>query len=137
MMTVMINALSPETLVQILDALPVRIFWKDRESRFLGCNKCFADDAGIADPAEFIGKSDFYFYHPDQARGFRDDDADVMFKGEPKLGIIERVVDGEGREMWLQTSKLPLRDANGVVVGVIGMYHDITSSQTSKQLEAA
>ena len=74
----MINALPPDVLTQVLDALPVRIFWKDRESRYVGCNKLFAADAGIEDPKEFVGKSDFYFYHPDQAKAFRDDDAEVM-----------------------------------------------------------
>jgi hypothetical protein len=74
----MINALPPEVLVQVLDTLPVRIFWKDRDLRFLGCNQRFADDASIADPQEFVGRSDYFFYPTEQASAFRDDAADVM-----------------------------------------------------------
>ena len=122
----MINALPSDVLTQVLDALPVRIFWKDRESRYLGCNKLFANDAGVDDPREFVGKSDFYFYHPDQAKAFRDDDADVMYSGQAKLGIVEKIVHESGRVQWVETNKLPLRDEAGRVIGVIGMYQDVT-----------
>lgn len=106
-----INAPSPDMLVRVLDTLPVRIFWKDRESRFLGCSRLFATDAGVADPSEFIGRSDFYFYHPDQAASFRDDDADVMHSRTPKLGIIEKLTKANGVVVWLETNKWPLFDA--------------------------
>ena len=118
----MINSLPPEVLVEVLDALPVRVFWKDRESRYMGCNKRFAEDAGVADPAEFIGKSDYYFYHPDQARAFRDDDADVMFTGTPRFGILEKLTKADGRTIWLETHKMPLRGAGGEVIGVIPTF---------------
>jgi PAS domain S-box-containing protein len=133
----MINALPPEVLVQILDALPIRIFWKDRESRFLGCNQLFADDAGIADPAEFIGKSDYYFFEPQQAAAFRDDDADVIFTGQPKLRIIERLTHVNSAVRWLETNKFPLRDAEGHIWGLIGMYQDITEQKRAEEMRAA
>ena len=123
----MINALPPDVLTQVLDALPVRIFWKDRESRYVGCNKLFAADAGIEDPKEFVGKSDFYFYHPDQAKAFRDDDAEVMYSGRAKLGIVEKIVHESGQVQWVETNKFPMRDQSGAVVGVIGMYQDVTA----------
>ncbi len=128
----MINALPPDLLVQVLDALPVRIFWKDRQLRFLGCNRLFAEDAGLSDPNEMIGKSDFYFYHPDQAAAFRYDDAEVMFSGKPRLGLQERLTRADGKILWLETNKLPLRNADGAVIGVLGMYQDIT---TRKEME--
>lgn len=128
----MINALPPEVLVQVLDALPVRIFWKDRDSRFLGCNKLFAADAGIEDPREFIGKSDYYFYHPDQAKAFRNDDAEVMWGGVAKLGILEQITDEDGAVRWVETSKLPLLNAAGEVIGVVGMYQDVTCRMTAQ-----
>ncbi|HVK79669.1 MAG TPA: PAS domain-containing protein [Verrucomicrobiae bacterium] len=133
----MINALPPEVLVQLLDALPIRIFWKDRESRFLGCNQLFANDAGIADPAEFIGKSDYYFFEPQQANAFRDDDADVMTTGQPKLGIVERLTHINCSVRWLQTNKFPLRDSDGNIWGVIGMYQDITELKRFEEMRAA
>lgn len=128
----MINSLPLEVLVQVIDTLPVRIFWKDRDSRFLGCNKRFAEDAGVEDPREFVGKSDYFFYHPDQASAFRDDDADVMFSGKPKLGILEKLTRADGQVTWLETNKWPLRNAEGGVIGVIGMYVDITDQKQSE-----
>lgn len=129
----MINALPPEVLVQVLDALPVRIFWKDQESRYLGCNQRFCEDAGVSDPNEMIGKSDYFFFHPDQASAFRDDDADVMFTGIPKLNIEEKLTRASGETIWLETSKLPLRDSEGCVIGVVGMYQDITARKLAEE----
>lgn len=128
----MISSLSLEALTQILDVIPVRVFWKDRDSRFLGCNRLFAEDAGITDPQEFVGKSDFYFYHPEQAHAFRLDDAEVMFSGNPKLGIIEKIVRDDGSVVWLETNKLPMRDGTGAVIGVIGMYFDISERKAAE-----
>lgn len=127
----MINSLPLNVLVQIVDTLPTRIFWKDRDSRFLGCNQLFAQDAGIADPHEFVGKSDYFFYHPDQAKVFRDDDAEVMFSGVPKLGILEKLTRANGQIVWLETNKWPLRDDEGEIIGVIGMYVDISEKKQS------
>jgi len=128
----MINALPSEILVQVIDALPVRIFWKDVESRFLGCNQRFADDAGVADPMEFIGKSDFYFYHPDQAVAFRADDTEILLTGQAKLGIEERLTHASGDILWIETNKMPMHDATGRIVGVIGAYHDITARKRAE-----
>jgi PAS domain-containing protein len=82
----------------------VRIFWNDCESHFLGRNQRFCDDAGVADPQEFVGKPDYFFYHPEQARAFRDDDAEVMFSGAAKLGIEEKLTRADGTVVWLETS---------------------------------
>lgn len=129
----MINALQSDALIQMFNALPVRIFWKDRDSRFLGCNQLFADDAGVPSPYEFIGRSDYYFYHPDQAAAFRRDDAEVMAVGAPRLGIEEQLTHSNGDVLWIETSKLPLRDNRGQIVGIVGLYFDITAR---KQAEA-
>ena len=129
----MINSLPPEVLVQVLDTLPVRVFWKDLDSRYLGCNQRFADDAGMSDPSDFIGKSDYYFYHPDQASAFRADDANVMYNGVAKMGIIEKLTRADGRTIWLETNKWPLRDESGRVVGIIGTYQDITERQLAQE----
>ncbi len=120
------NSLPPEVLAQALDALSVRLFWKDRDSRFIGCNKRFAEDAGVDDPQEFVGRSDYYFYHPEHAAAFRADDAEVMYTQQPKLGIIEKIVKDDGQVLWLETSKWPLRNAEGEITGVVGMYLDVT-----------
>jgi PAS domain S-box-containing protein len=130
----MFSSFVPEALVQAVKALPVRVFWKDRESRYLGCNQLFADDAGVSDIRDFIGKSDHYFYHTDQAAGFRADDAEVMSGGQPKFGIEEQLTLINGDVRWLETFKVPLTNAAGEVIGVLGAYHDITER---KRAEAA
>jgi len=132
----MMSSFPPEALAFVLDALTVRVFWKDRESRFLGCNKAFADDAGIADRAEFIGRSDYYFYHPEQASEFRRDDAEVMFADQPKLGIVEKLTKMGGEVIWLETNKWPIHDDKGQVIGVLGMYQDITERMRAEQIAA-
>jgi len=120
------HSLSDETLSLIIDALPVRIFWKDRESRFLGCNKLFAADAGITDAAEFIGKTDFYFFHPEQARAFRIADARVMASGEPQVALVEELTLPNGETRYVETNKVPLRNNAGEIFGVLGSYQDVT-----------
>ena len=130
------QTLSAESIVLVADALPVRVFWKDRESRFLGCNKLFAEDAGISDRSSFVGKTDFYFYHAEQARAFRIDDAQVMASGVSKLGIIEELTLENGETRWLETNKVPLRDENGRIVGILGTYHYV-SEPIGRAIKAA
>jgi PAS domain S-box-containing protein len=122
----LLHTLSAETLALIVDSIPIRIFWKDRDLRFLGCNKLFAQDAGVTDIASLIGKTDYYFYHADQARAFRKDDAQVIATGEPKIGIVEELTLETGETRWMETNKVPLRNQAGQIVGVLGTYQDIT-----------
>lgn len=122
----LLHTLSAETLALVIDAIPVRIFWKDCDLRFLGCNKLFAQDAGVADLESFVGKTDYYFYHADQARAFRKDDAQVIATGESKLGIIEELTLENGETRWLETNKVPLRNEAGQIVGLLGTYQDVT-----------
>jgi PAS domain S-box-containing protein len=126
----MISSLPFETLRQMLEALPVRIFWKDRESRYLGCNQIFAEDAGIADPSHFVGKTDFYFFPFHQADAYRFNDAEVMVTGEA-MTVEEQLTMPDGQVRWIQTHKMPLRNTSGAVIGVIGMYQHITEERRS------
>jgi PAS domain S-box-containing protein len=121
-----VHTLSAETLALVIDALPVRIFWKDRESRIIGCNKLYAADCGATAPEDVIGKTDYYYHHGEQARAFRIDDAQVMASGEPKLGILEQLTLESGETRWLETNKVPLRDHAGQIIGVLGTYQDVT-----------
>lgn len=130
----MIYGLPSEVMSELLTTLGVRVFWKDRESRFLGCNQLFADDAGIQNPADFVGKSDFFFYEPAQATAFRSDDAEVMETGCAKLHMIERLTHANGDVRWLETNKFPLRDVDGNVWGVVGMYMDVTERKRVEEL---
>ena len=122
------------TLNLVLDTVPQSIFWKDRESRYLGCNRVFAAAAGLDDPAGIIGKTDFDLPWPRaEAEGYRADDQEVMLTNRPKLHIIERLSQADGQRLWVDTSKSPLRDGTGQPFGVLGIYEDITAR---KQEEA-
>lgn len=117
----------------VLDALPARIFWKDRNSTFIGANQKFAEDARVRGPEDLVGKCDFDFYPPKQAEAFRADDREVMESGKAKVGIEEQLTLANGETIWLETNKLPLIDATGQVVGVLGSYRDVTERKRAAE----
>jgi rsbT co-antagonist protein RsbR len=115
-----------ELLQMVMDHIPQAIFWKDRDSIFLGCNERFARHNGIALPAEIIGKTDRDMPWAECADLYRADDRRVMEADTPKLNYEEPVPLPDGTEGWIRTSKVPLHDDTGAVVAVLGMYEDIT-----------
>lgn len=117
---------SRSLLQLIIENAPIRVFWKDRESRYLGCNGTFARDAGFGDPEELIGRTDFELGWRDQAELYHADDQAVMESGIPKLDFEEPSTTPDGQTVWLSTSKVPLRDKNDQIFGVLGIYKDIT-----------
>ncbi|MEA2783535.1 MAG: diguanylate cyclase [Rhodospirillaceae bacterium] len=120
------NGLPPELMLRaVLNALPVGLFWKDRDSRIQGCNQQFADDAGAAS-VDLIGKTNFELYPPAQADAYRADDLEVINSGQAKLAIEERLLLANGDTAWVETNKVPLRNTAGEIVGVLGTYRDIT-----------
>ncbi|MCS6938039.1 MAG: PAS domain S-box protein, partial [Roseiflexus sp.] len=113
------------TMLQlVIDNLPQAVFWKDRESRFLGCNRRLLADAGLTSVNEVIGKTDFDMPWKDRAAAYRADDRAVIEQG-PKVNIEEPLTRGDGSTIWLRTSKIPLQ-RDGEVIGVLGMYEDVT-----------
>jgi PAS domain S-box-containing protein len=115
-----------QMLALVLDALPVSLFWKDLDSRILGCNQKFAHDSGVAHPSDLIGKTNFDFYPKEQAEAFRADDLEVMSTGVAKLCIEESLLLATGETAWVETNKVPMRTKAGVVIGVLGTYRDVT-----------
>jgi len=112
----------------IMDTIPMRVFWKDRNSIYLGCNQPLANDAGFANPKELIGKNDFDCSWTNEAELYRQDDKHVMDTGNPKLAYEEPQTTAGGKTIWLRTSKVPLRDPDGNIYGVLGTYEDITET---------
>ncbi|HUU82044.1 MAG TPA: PAS domain S-box protein, partial [Phycisphaerae bacterium] len=117
----------------VLDAIPVRVFWKDRDHYYLGCNRLLARDAGLDDPQELVGRDDFAMVWRDRAERYRADDRKVMETLQPKLNYEEPQTTPDGRTIWLQTSKIPLQDGKGNVVGVLGTYEDITDRKRAEE----
>jgi two-component system sensor histidine kinase/response regulator len=126
-------AMSNDLLQTVIDTAPVRIFWKDRDSRYLGCNSVFSRDAGKPSPAELIGKDDYQMGWASEADLYRADDKRVMESGDSRLNYEEPQTTPDGRTIWLSTSKVPLRDASGAVIGVLGIYDDITERKNAEE----
>ncbi|MCA1901128.1 MAG: PAS domain S-box protein [Candidatus Hydrogenedens sp.] len=110
----------------ILDLLPVRVFWKDTDLRYLGCNLAFARDAGEKSPEDVIGKTDYSFPWKTQADMYRQDDRAVISTGVSKVFYEESQTTPDGGLIWLRTSKIPLVGIGGKSMGVLGIYEDIT-----------
>jgi len=96
-------------------------------SNYLGCNQAFAIGSGLKNPSEIIGKTDFDLpWSETEARDYRADDYEVMENGKSKLHIVEMQHQVDGRVAWFDTSKIPLRESGGLVIGVIGVSNDIS-----------
>ncbi|MCX6268634.1 MAG: PAS domain S-box protein [Bacteroidetes bacterium] len=110
----------------IINAIPVRVFWKDMNLVYLGCNKSFANDAGYSNPTDIIGKDDHQLTWSNQADLYRKDDRHVIDSGCSKLLIEEPQTTPDGNTITLLTSKIPMRNSKGEIIGVLGTYIDIT-----------
>ena len=125
-----------KSLIQeVVEGIPIRVFWKDRECRYLGCNSLFAQDAGFSHSRELIGKTDFDMVWHAQADSYQADDQLVMESGQPKLNYEEPLTSANGSLVYLRTSKVPLRDVNQEVIGILGIYEDITERKKAEKLE--
>ena len=121
---------SNQMLETVIDNIPQRIFWKDRDSRYLGCNMAFARDAGLAYTEQVIGKTDRDMPWGALADALRKADEEVIATGVPKMNHeFEVLIDGVHRAGI--TSKLPLTNGDGTVIGVLGSYTDVTDRKRS------
>ncbi|MFQ4137900.1 PAS domain-containing protein [Nodosilinea sp. PGN35] len=115
------------TMLQlVLDTIPQRVFWKDRNSIYLGCNLAFAQDLNLT-PDQVVGKTDSDLPFIVNACRYRAEDAQIVSSQTPGLGYEERLPSPDPEiERWARTSKVPLTDNDGEVIGVLGCYEDIT-----------
>ena len=126
---------SQQMLQILMDSMTNAVFWKDRQSRYLGCNKVFASFAGV-EPEAMVGLSDRDMPWADDpefdADWFFDWDQVVVESGQPRFGIIERLRSAAGEVRWIETNKVPLRDLSGVVIGVLGTFEDVTERRAAE-----
>jgi two-component system sensor histidine kinase/response regulator len=110
----------------LMDNLPDLIYFKDRVSRFMRVNRSMLLRAGFNDQSEMIGKTDKDLYADEHADAALTDEQTIIATGKPIVGIEEKETWPDGHETWVSTSKMPLRDAGGNVIGTFGLSRDIT-----------
>ena len=113
-------------LYTLLDNIPDSIYFKDRESRFLRVSRSLANKFGLDDPSDVVNKTDADIFTKEHARQARQDEVEIMESGQPLVARIERETWPERDDTWCSTTKMPLRDDHGNVVGTFGISRDIT-----------
>ena len=124
---------SEEMLKLVLDTIPQRIFWKDVSSVYVGCNAPLAHDAGFDDPSQLVGLTDYEMSWKPTADLYRADDRQIMDTGVPMINYEEPQVRSDGSEGWLRTSKIPLRAADGRIIGILCTYEDVTEQKRAEE----
>lgn len=120
-------------LHNILNTVPMRIYWKDLELNYLGCNRLFAHDAGLREPQDIVGHSDFQLGWAAQAERLRTDDRALIAAGNAKPFYEDLMPIPAHQHLRVRTAKVPLKDSQGVIQGVLGVYYDITEQKDLAQ----
>lgn len=107
---------SRQMLQLVIDNIPQRVFWKDTQLHYLGCNRAFSLDAGLRDQHLVVGKSDYDLAWKEEADAYRRDDRHAIESGVPRIHFEEPQHRSDGEVNWLRTSKIPLTDAQGTTV---------------------
>jgi PAS domain S-box-containing protein len=127
---------SQQLLQLVVDNIPEAIFWKDRNSVYLGCNQTFANVVGLASPADLgTGKTDFdlFPWAADAADYYRRHDRQVMEADCPEYHVIETQIQADGHQYWIDKNLIPLHNSDRQVVGILGTCEDITARRDADQ----
>ena len=126
-------AASQEMIELVINTIPQFVFWKDTDSVYLGCNENFAIIAGVGTPDKIIGKTDYDLsWNKEEADHFRDVDRQVIDSGAPKYNVVESI-HLDGKQAWMRTSKVPLHDEEGNVIGILGTFDDVTDTRAAEE----
>jgi two-component system cell cycle sensor histidine kinase/response regulator CckA len=126
-------ALQRAELRLLFDMTPAMIWFKDTENNIVRVNQRAAEAVGKP-IAEIEGKSVLEIYpYAQEAAKYYADDLEVIHSGKPKIGIIETLRDPEGKTIWIETDKVPIRDEGGKVIGIVVMAQDITRRRRSEE----
>jgi len=115
-----------DLLGMLLDHSPDAVYFKDRESRFIKCGRAVHGHLGLSSGDQAVGKTDFDFFTEEHARAAFEIEQKIVRTGEPVIGLVEKETWHDGRETWVLTSKMPLRDNAGNIIGTFGISKDIT-----------
>ncbi|MCX6028489.1 MAG: PAS domain S-box protein, partial [Chloroflexi bacterium] len=117
----------------LTDNIPDAIYFKDTESRFIRINQAHARLFGLSDPAQAVGKTDFDFFTEEHARSAYEDEQAIMRSGQPLVSKEEKETWPDGRTAWVSSTKMPLRDQEGQIVGTFGISRDITERKQAEE----
>jgi PAS domain S-box-containing protein len=117
-----------------MDFLPDAVFFKDRTGRFIRINRALASWYGLKDPAEAVGKSEADYYPQEFARSTLESEQSILKNGAPILDQEEKISGPDGKNRWVATSKIPLRDLRGKIVGIMGVSRDIKGVKRAEKL---
>jgi sigma-B regulation protein RsbU (phosphoserine phosphatase) len=133
------NALARERflLKTLMDNLPDHIYFKDRDSRFIAVNRAMAALFGLEDPSDVLGKTDSDLFAPEHAKAALRDEQEILHTGQSLVNMEEKETWPDGHETWVSTTKLPLRDPNGHIIGTFGLSRDITEKKRAEGKLAA
>ncbi|MGA2678726.1 MAG: PAS domain S-box protein [Sedimentisphaerales bacterium] len=125
---------SQQMLQLVTNSIPQAIFWKDRNLAYLGCNAVFAKHAGLASPQDVVGKTNADMpWRKEDTEFYNKCDREVIENNTGKYHISEPQLQADGKQAWLDANKVPLHDSEGNVVGVLGIYEDVTERRQAER----
>jgi two-component system NtrC family sensor kinase len=122
-----------QLLRAFLETTPDHVYFKDLESRFIRVSHAQAAKLGLAEPADAVGRTDFEFFASAHASRAYADEQSIVETGKALVNVEQRETYPDGREGWASTTKLPLRDARGAIIGTLGISHDITVRRRAEE----
>lgn len=117
----------------LIDNVPLNIYFKDSESRFTLVNRSMAKWNGFADPDQVVGKTDHDLFREDHADQALKDEQKILESGKPIFGYVEKETQPGGDEAWVLTTKMPLLDRVGEIIGTFGVSSDVTELVRTQQ----
>ncbi|MDO8542772.1 MAG: SpoIIE family protein phosphatase [Opitutaceae bacterium] len=126
------HSLDSEILRMLMDNIPDRIYFKDRQSRFVRNNAAHARSLGATSTEQCVGKTDFDFFSREHAEHAFADEQEIMRTGKPIIAKIERLTMRDGKQGWASSTKMPWRDASGEIIGTFGLTRDVTEAKEAE-----
>jgi PAS domain S-box-containing protein len=123
---------SQQMLQLIMDTIPMSVFWKDKDSIYLGCNKTFIRECGLETVENVVGSTPYDLFAAETAAGIIGRDQDVIHNNHPLFHFTQSHTRPDGSIGWREISKIPLRDDDGKAVGVLGVWRDITEQNRAE-----